>query len=188
MDKFTSAIFLYQAKAPKDWCKNLRQYMDIVCKEKASIIVNGQTKLDTENRNVLRAGLNYNVAQDKLYIDFIFNLLNSCLREYIQTFCHINEQLKYEGINLLKYKEGHFYKRHTDQCTSENRAISVIMNLNEDYEGGEVVFYEPTSKKPSTGCALKTGDILFFPSNYLYPHSVQPIKKGTRYSVVVWLG
>ena len=188
MDKFTSAIFLFQAKAPKNWCKNLTQYMDIVCKHKAGVIINGETQLDLEHRNVLTYGLDQNVEQDRVYINYIYNILNLCAKEYTQTFCHINQELKYEGINLLKYEEGNFYKCHTDQCAKKNRAISVIMNLNEDYKGGEVVFYEPTSLKASTGCALKTGDILFFPSNYLYPHSVQPVKKGTRYSVVVWLG
>ena len=33
---------------------------------------------------------------------------------------------------------------------------------------------------------LKTGDILLFPSGIVYPHKVNEIKKGTRYSFVSW--
>ena len=34
---------------------------------------------------------------------------------------------------------------------------------------------------------LKTGDILIFPSNFMYPHRVEPVKKGTRFSFVSWV-
>ncbi len=34
---------------------------------------------------------------------------------------------------------------------------------------------------------LKTGDMIIFPSNFLYPHQVMPVTKGERYSIVSWL-
>ena len=33
---------------------------------------------------------------------------------------------------------------------------------------------------------LKKGDILIFPSVFLFPHEVKPITSGTRYSFVTW--
>ena len=33
---------------------------------------------------------------------------------------------------------------------------------------------------------LKTGDILLFPSTFMYPHEVKEARKGTRYSFVSW--
>ena len=50
---------------------------------------------------------------------------------------------------------------------------------NEDYEGAE--FYCRGRK-----IELKTGDILLFPSNFMYPHEVKEAKKGVRYSFVSW--
>lgn len=52
--------------------------------------------------------------------------------------------------------------------------------LNTDYEGGEFVMFEDTK------IDLKAGDIVVFPSNYLYPHQVNPVKSGVRYSFVSW--
>ena len=72
----------------------------------------------------------------------------------------------------------------------ENKVIKNwgIINLNENYEGGDVVFYDPTdSKKEIKRVRCKKGTIIFFPSNYLFPHSIEPITKGTRYSLVSWL-
>ena len=36
-------------------------------------------------------------------------------------------------------------------------------------------------------CKLKKGSIVFFPSNFMYPHSIEPIKKGIRHSIVAWI-
>ena len=33
----------------------------------------------------------------------------------------------------------------------------------------------------------QTGDILIFPSNFMYPHRVEPVKKGIRFSFVSWV-
>jgi predicted 2-oxoglutarate/Fe(II)-dependent dioxygenase YbiX len=57
--------------------------------------------------------------------------------------------------------------------------ITVLGALNEDYEGGEFILCNEQIN-------LKTGDVIVFPSNFLYPHQVKPIKSGTRYSFVSW--
>jgi len=34
---------------------------------------------------------------------------------------------------------------------------------------------------------MKIGEMIIFPSNFLFPHEIKPIKKGTRYSFVSWV-
>ena len=34
---------------------------------------------------------------------------------------------------------------------------------------------------------LSKGDIIIFPSNFMYPHKVEPVTKGTRYSYISWI-
>ena len=34
---------------------------------------------------------------------------------------------------------------------------------------------------------LKQGSVLIFPSNFMYPHEVESITKGSRYSFVSWV-
>jgi predicted 2-oxoglutarate/Fe(II)-dependent dioxygenase YbiX len=58
--------------------------------------------------------------------------------------------------------------------------LSILGSLNDDYEGGELVFWE------SEAIHLKAGSIMIFPSNFMYPHKVMPVTKGTRYSYVSW--
>ena len=52
--------------------------------------------------------------------------------------------------------------------------------LNNDYEGGEFVLIDEKID-------LSKGDIIIFPSNFMYPHKVEPVTKGTRYSYISWI-
>ena len=58
--------------------------------------------------------------------------------------------------------------------------LSIIGLLNDDYKGGELIMFNDYEIK------LKEGDVLLFPSSFLYPHLVKPITKGIRYSLVSW--
>ena len=59
--------------------------------------------------------------------------------------------------------------------------LTVLSSLNEDYEGGNLIFFE------NEKIDLKTGDVMIFPSNFMYPHKVTPVTKGQRYSMVNWV-
>lgn len=57
---------------------------------------------------------------------------------------------------------------------------SSLVYLNDDYEGGELVF-------PEYGLEIKpkAGDVVTFPTNAMYIHAVNKINSGTRYNVVL---
>jgi len=93
---------------------------------------------------------------------------------------------KLNQIDLLKYSVGGKYNIHTDHYTNSPRHLSIIMNLNDDYEGGDLIFTDQNDNEIKR-LKLNKGSIVFFPSNFMYPHSIQPITKGTRYSIVAWL-
>ena len=59
--------------------------------------------------------------------------------------------------------------------------LSIIGTLNDNYTGGELIFFDDTHIK------LKAGELVIFPSNFLYPHKIKPVKQGTRYSYVSWV-
>ena len=112
----------------------------------------------------------------------IFLNLTSILKQYMIKFplLHIESD---NGYILLKYNVGDFYKLHIDQISKgeQQRLISCIICLNDDYTGGEISFFN--KQKTFT---LKKGDVLLFPSNFMFPHEVFPILTGTRYSIVTW--
>jgi predicted 2-oxoglutarate/Fe(II)-dependent dioxygenase YbiX len=110
----------------------------------------------------------------------IFDGASKCIKEYNTRFshCRIEEDSGYE---LLKYPEGCFYIQHTDSFKARPRAVSCSFILNDDFEGGEFAFFDRELKYK-----LEKGDALLFPSNFMYPHEVMPVTKGTRYSIITW--
>ena len=93
---------------------------------------------------------------------------------------------KFSPIRFNRYPVGTMMREHYDHIHSIFDGqmkgvplVSIVANLNEDYEGSE--FYCRGEK-----IELKTGDILLFPSNFMYPHEVKETTKGTRYSFVSW--
>ena len=57
--------------------------------------------------------------------------------------------------------------------------LSIVGLLNDNYEGGQFMMRGEEVK-------LTRGDILVFPSNFMYPHQVKDITKGIRFSFVSW--
>ena len=94
----------------------------------------------------------------------------------------------YSEIRFNKYSENTKMAEHCDHIHSlfdgTRKGIpilSVLGILNDNYKGGEFIMFENEEIK------LNKGDLLIFPSIFLYPHKVEPIKKGIRYSFISWV-
>ena len=95
--------------------------------------------------------------------------------------------VRIDTLELLKYDTGGFYTIHSDHHAKFPRTISVIIFLNNDYEGGELNFHDPITKEIYQTIEPSPGRCIIWPSNFIYPHSVSPVTKGTRYAIVSWL-
>jgi hypothetical protein len=110
----------------------------------------------------------------------IYQKLKLCVDDYAR-YWGINV-VYYEAFNFVKYEgEGKHFNIHADHGPHYNCTVSAVIYLNDDYEGGEIRFprFENYTHTP------KIGDILLCPSNYIYEHASLPMKKGTKYCVVV---
>lgn len=57
--------------------------------------------------------------------------------------------------------------------------LSVVALINDDFEGGDFTLCGQRMD-------LKAGDVIIFPSCFLFPHSVGKVTSGTRLSFVSW--
>ena len=94
----------------------------------------------------------------------------------------------FSNVRFNRYVPGQIMRKHHDHIHAifDGRekgipVLSFVGNLNEDYEGGELAFFDGGTK-----FALKTGDICMFPSCFVYPHEVLEVRKGQRYSFAMW--
>jgi predicted 2-oxoglutarate/Fe(II)-dependent dioxygenase YbiX len=110
-------------------------------------------------------------------------VLNSYIPEVSSFGLHLT---KMQSMAILKYTEGGYYTFHHDDCFNFHRQLSVIFMLNDDFEGGSLIFADPITREETEIKAL-SNRLIIWPSNLLYPHAVKPVTKGTRYSIVSWL-
>jgi hypothetical protein len=95
---------------------------------------------------------------------------------------NIMELRYWEALNFVKYGPGQHFQEHHDHGFSYNCTVSLVGYVNDDYEGGELYFrLQDLTLKPDAG------DLVIFPSNFMYPHKAMPVKSGTKYSIVTML-
>ena len=92
------------------------------------------------------------------------------------------------NLKFIKYSLNQTMKTHCDHIHSifdgtrkGIPTLTIIGILNDDYEGGEFIMFE--DKKIN----ITEGDLIIFPSLFLFPHEVKPITKGIRYSYITWM-
>ena len=103
---------------------------------------------------------------------------------YYPVPCGIGTKCWREGIQVLEYQPGQKYRFHHDAATDKKlteyeRKVSVILYLNEGFEGGGTEFIH-TALKPKPGYAI------MFPSNWCYPHAGQEVISGKKRIAVTW--
>ena len=94
---------------------------------------------------------------------------------------------KFTTLRFNRYAPGQIMRQHVDHIHSifdgQEKGIPVlsfILNFNDDYEGAKLFFWDDYELD------LGKGDIVMWPSNFLYPHGVTEATKGKRYSAVTW--
>ena len=121
--------------------------------------------------------------------NYIIRQLSSALSEYIRSFGYkwFNGWNGYSVIKFLRYSETQQMAEHCDHISSLFDGnvkgipmLSVVGQLNEDFDGGEFVMFGDKV------IDFESGDVIIFPSNFMYPHRVEPVTKGARYSYVSW--
>jgi len=119
-----------------------------------------------------------------------FNLLYFYFNKYLRQYKFDANILDYDykeifDIEILKYENTGFYTWHYDHFATLPRTMSCILLLNNDYEGGNLCFRNPDGSG-EWEVEVKPNRMIIWPSNFIYPHTVKPVTKGTRYSVVAW--
>ncbi|MEO1928636.1 MAG: 2OG-Fe(II) oxygenase [Nautiliaceae bacterium] len=109
--------------------------------------------------------------------------------------------IKGTELQVLEYKEGGFYKCHSDNASEivkngklagykvvkPERKLTTLLFLNDEYEGGEVEFcHLRFSDGKRVVHKPKAGEMIVFPSHGLFAHEVKPVFGNNRFAVVKW--
>lgn len=168
---------------PQTFCKKIITYFDNNYNE-AGTVGSGVNK---NIRNCLtRSLLQPKSFGETICSNAIKEKIFNCVEHYKNK--HDISIEKISQLDLLRYDANEFkagYDFHRDfglQCSERHLSISIC--LNNEYEGGEFVFDIPEGQYV---VPQNVGDAVIFPSNFMFPHQVNKVTKGTRYAIIGWV-
>lgn len=178
-----SYVTVFQGAIPHDICHQTRIELDKVDWQQHTFYnVNTDSYHSTEKE--LSVFFNH-VETKPTLMQLTHNLLTQYMKDL--NFPWFSGWAGFTDIRFNRYTEQTNMKLHCDHIHSMFDGkikgipiISIVGNLNTNYEGAEFVMWDQV-------IPLGEGDVLMFPSNFMYPHLVKDCTKGTRYSFVSWV-
>jgi hypothetical protein len=159
-------------------------------------------KLNAERIKLGKPTVSYNQKLSAVELDWIDNYFQyiikqedeivECMKNRTQSK-YITPTMHGTGENDFSHRYNKYFNEkkmasHCDHIQSifdgEKKGIPILSCLgilNEEYEGGKFIMFEDTEIK------FNAGDLIIFPSIFLYPHKVLPVTKGSRYSFISWV-
>lgn len=92
----------------------------------------------------------------------------------------------FSAPKYIKYSKNQTMARHCDHIHTLFQGgngvpiLTIICALNDNYEGGKLMLLDEEY-------SFESGEIVIFPSNFMYPHEVTPVESGIRYSFAAWV-
>lgn len=175
-------IFILDNMISDEHCDFLRNFIDAhAVKDEKTVIHNTNVKAYVFN---LSTSTNYS-----LFINILIPVFNKVMDE-LHTRYFINVSGNSDNSILLRKIYGdtrlHIDGPKSDVRIKEHnvlRELAFILCLNDDYEGGEIIF--PSQNRE---IKLKKGQLLLFPPYWTHPHYTNAPKNDTfRYTVTTWL-
>ena len=135
---------------------------------------------------------NERVCMDEVWIkngNVYYNDIKAAFEYTIKKYSEEHElfsAIHHTDFRVNKYLKGGFMSKHCDNIHHSHGQkygfpqVSSLLFLNDNYEGGEFVVADEVYN-------TKKGSVIIFPSNFMFPHEVKPITKGTRWSIITWI-
>ena len=123
-------------------------------------------------------------------LEDILNPLISLSVKYYNDFIgseKVSQVTCFSPVRFNRYQKGQTMRIHCDHIKTlfegEVKGIpvlSIIINFNDDYQGGDLIFWDDYKVD------LGEGDVVVFPSLFLFPHRIEEVTENIRYSGVAW--
>jgi hypothetical protein len=137
------------------------------------------TDRDVNSKNVERPRENISYTYYNIYKNEKVKWIFDRIEEYLLIDNDIKINKPFDVIHLHKYLEGNEFERHKDVYYPK-QVLNVGVCLNDDYDGGDFILYNPTIIIPK-----KQGLIYSFKNTT--EHEVKEITSGIRYSLILFL-
>jgi hypothetical protein len=179
-------VKIYDEVLPWNILSNLIRFANVKEFQKAKVGGENTINFDVRKTHTLPLSNLDNSLSTVHWFNLLHSYFNKNLRQYKKDLnIHDYDYKQINNIEILKYENTGYYTWHVDHFADIPRTMSCILLLNNDYEGGNLCFRNPDCSG-EWEVEVKPNRMIIWPSIFLYPHTVKPVTKGKRYSVVAW--
>ena len=168
------------------WCQYFRseQQVSLDVQNVAAFEKNSEIAFENHSGRITQA-VDYKEKKQEILKE-VTRGFSECVMPYFNT-----QLAAFEKPTVLRYEAGGRYDPHSDNefwdakaqawRKTLNRDYSILIYLNEEYEGGKLAL-------PNFLCKVtpRTGMLVAFPSDHRYLHAAEPLISGERFAVVSW--
>jgi hypothetical protein len=192
MKNLKDFILIYDKVIPEDVCKSSVQDLES-CNWEQHLFYDGNSNTYSETVNDCDVYDGNKPESEPIVTEHIINkVVGGLINDYVEKSKlpthNLFSILKFSNILYHRYRDGTQMVEHCDHIHSlfkgsENKGIpilSIVGVFNDGYVGGEFIMFDDYQIK------LGAGDIVIFPSVFLFHHRINKVTQGTRYSFVSW--
>ena len=175
----TKLIYHKKNAFSKEECKFLiDEYSRLENNDTLEHCPDANTGIDTQS-TFKRGSLVHGTEAWNLVFKANENIINEYM-DYLESFgmfhVGIKDSMRFSHMyRLLKYEPGAKIHPHTDHDAHVYGSAS--FNLNDDYTGGDFVFWNGKHR-----VKLSAGEGMIWPADFFWVHGVEPVETGVRYS------
>lgn len=120
------------------------------------------------------------------------DLINNIEKTIASQFNFKQSQISLDRMNYQILPEGEELGWHTDSYGGvegyTDTYYSALLYLNDDYTGGEILFYDNNSGDSGSGTSYKPtpGTLIYFKGDKDHPHSVNKVLSGERANIILF--
>lgn len=133
-------------------------------------------------RGLTEPDIGFSVTKRIIYneLKILTSKIENIYKEKVSSF-YFSHDNYFQFLYYNDKMRGH-YEYHTDHSKETPRNLTILIGLNDkkEYEGGKLCVHN------HDGVILDKGDVIIFPSNFMFPHKVEPVTKGERKVLVIW--
>lgn len=181
-------ILEFKKLIPANICEKIIKYYDNNFYDAGIVDETKKVSIDKDIRNCTQRSITIPSSfGERITLNYLYDKFHTIMELYRKKYPY-SMTTQVSQLDLLKYeankhKAGYHY--HVDYGSSSmKRALSVSICLNNDFQGGEFKFKigDEEYQYPQN-----VGDCIVFPSNFMFPHQVNQVTKGTRFALIGWV-
>ena len=181
-----SYVFLYKNCIPLDVCSQTVEELKFADWQQHEFYDSKNDHYAPKSGNQELEMARKTLSTTKIIMDKIWHGLN----DYTKTinFPWFDGWQGYTEVRYNRYLENRLMAEHCDHIhdifDGDRKGVpilTVLGLLNNNFTGGDFVMWGDEVIK------LEQGDMLIFPSNFLYPHKVLPVTSGERHTFISWV-